>query len=62
MMYFPSNWGCELPNEWTTAGPFGIWNHPDGSTICGIEPGYVRIRPDKTEKEFDDLYKAMTEE
>jgi hypothetical protein len=51
-----------FPNGWETDGPFGIWNHPDGSNIVNLEPGYLRTRPDGTKKEFGDLYVAMTED
>lgn len=50
-----------LPNDWTTDGPFGIWNHPYGYTIVNTEPQYVLSRnfDHKVLGTFDDLETAM---
>lgn len=46
-------------NGWYSEGPFGIWHHPDGSTIVNTEPGYVLTRNGK-ELRFNDLSLAMS--
>jgi hypothetical protein len=47
------------PGKWYDNGPFGMWDHPDGYSIVGTNPGYVLSKDNKTLGEFDDLYTAM---
>lgn len=51
----------KLPYGWTTAGPFGIWNHPKGFEIVNVEPGYV-LKNDTTGDtigEYESLDEAL---
>ena len=48
-----------LPHGWKTQGPFGIWNHPDGSEVVCIEPGYILSLPNGAVLQFDNFEDAL---